>query len=352
MDYSGRFRPVRPLLPQDAANHPVEPHPFFNESRYLHLIDGRQRIGGWFRIGQRANQGFSEMTVCLYLPDGRLGFVFAKPDDVSVGRIEAAGLSIEVLEPMVRTRLRYDGPIFVLPDGTALERPREAFVPEASRPARIDLQLRAVAPAHGGELLDDAGQPYDEGEGRYFARAHYDQSLRGEGTIEVGGQRWQIAGHGLADHSWGPRIWQAIPWYRWYPCTFGDDLSICLMVVKQADGALLQTGFLNEGGRLHHVHSIRVNSRYTDDERRYPTGFILSFEDDRGRRYDVEGETIASAPCRHGRKLDDGRTDKSRIMECMTRYRMDGREGWGMAEYMDHQDAADGGAFEGIRAGY
>ena len=300
-------------------------------------------------------QGFSEMTVCLYLPDGRLGFMFARPEGVvSDGdSVEAAGLRLSIEQPLQSARLCYDGPLFVLADGAAMEDPRRAFVPQAQQHASIDLRLEAVAPAHGGELLGDDGQPFDEGEGRYFARAHYDQSLRGAGYIRVGADEWQVAGHGLRDHSWGPRIWQAIPWYRWFPCTFDDGLAICLIVVQQADGRLLETGFLHTGdGPLRHVRGLRLATRYTPDARRYPLGFTLAFEDESGQRFEIEGETMASAPCRHWRKLEGGGTDKSRIMECMTRYRMGGLEGWGMAEYMDHQDAADGEAFEGIRAGY
>lgn len=351
MDYSGRYRPVRPLRPEDDFNHSVEAHPFFNESRYVHLIDGRQGIGGWFRIGQRANQSFSEMTVCLYLPDGRVGFMFSRPQAISVQRIEAAGLCFGIDAPMQRMSLHYVGPIHLLVDGAAMENPRQAFTAETRVDAEIDLVFEAVAPAHGGELLEDDGQPFDEGEGRHFARAHYDQSLRGGGTLRVGDHRWQIEGHGLRDHSWGPRLWQAIPWYRWFPCTFDDGFAICILLVQQADGELLQTGFVHDGGdKLHHVHRVDLQTRY--DAHGYPCAFLLSLEGEEGRGWEVEGQVISSVPCRHWRKLPDGTTDKSRIMECMTRFSFGDRIGYGMAEFMDHQDPADGERFEGIRAGY
>lgn len=349
MDYSGRFRPVRPLRPEDDFNHPVEVHPFFNESRYLHLVDGAQGLGGWFRVGQRANQGFGEMTVCLYLPDGRVGFHHARPQGVDPQQAEAAGLRFEVVEPFAQRRLSYSGPLHVLPHGALMEDPRAAFQAHPAVDCEVALMLDAVAPPHGGELLDDTGQPYDEGEGRYFARAHIDQSLRGQGRVTVGGESWTLQGHGLIDHSWGPRIWQAIPWYRWFPCTFGPDFAFCLMVVRQADGRLLKTGYLHDGGpALLHVEEIALKSRYGADG--YPAGFHLRFVDERGRTHQVEGETVNAVPCRHVRRLDDGRSDRTRIMESLTRYRCGGREGWGLAEYMDHVDAQ--GRFEGMAAGW
>jgi hypothetical protein len=289
------------------------------------------------------------MTACLYLPDGGVGFFFARPDGVDPMQAKAAGLRFEIDEPFRRRRLVYEGLVHVLPHGRLLEDPRAAFQAYPAQPCHIELGLESVAPAHGGELLADDGSPYDEGEGRYFARAHYDQSLRGQGRVTVGGASWLLQGHGLLDHSWGPRIWQAIPWYRWFPCTFGDDFAICLMVVRLADGSLLETGFLHEGGNdLVRVERVALDSRY--DAQGYPVDFTLRFMDARGRAHKIEGETINAVPCRHVRRLADGRADRTRIMESLTRYRCGDRVGWGLAEYMDHVDAR--GRFEGAAAGW
>lgn len=348
MDYSGKSRAVRPLRPEDDHNHPVESHPFFNESRYVHLIGAAGDIGGWLRIGNRANQGYAEMTICLYLPGGRAGFMHLRPP----GRIEdcksAAGLSFDIDEAFRRMRVRYAGELYLMADGREMDDPKRAFAQSPRLACTVALSLEAIAPAHGGELLADDGSPYDEGEGRYFARAHFDQSMRGRGTITVGGERFEIDGFGLRDHSWGPRIWQAIPWYRWFPCTFDDGFAICLMMVMQADGQYLETGFIHDGsGTLRHASDLRLQSSY--DERRHPTGFTLGFRDELGRRYDVRGETLAAVPCRHVRLLPDGSRDLSRIMESMTRYVCNGKVGYGLAEYMDHF-GPDG--FEGIVAGH
>ena len=40
-----------------------------------------------------------------------------------------------------------------------------------------------------------------------------------------------------ADHPIeGPRIWQAILWYRWFPCTFDQSFAIRLILARNADG--------------------------------------------------------------------------------------------------------------------
>jgi len=36
-------------------------------------------MGGWVRMGNRPNEGYAEVTVCLYLPDGRVAFNYKRP---------------------------------------------------------------------------------------------------------------------------------------------------------------------------------------------------------------------------------------------------------------------------------
>ena len=51
----------------------------YNESAYYNFYDPAQRLGGFVRIGNRPNEGYAEMTLCLYLPDGTAGFMFGRP---------------------------------------------------------------------------------------------------------------------------------------------------------------------------------------------------------------------------------------------------------------------------------
>ncbi len=43
--------------------HELGPEPNFNESMYFNLYDPEEGVGGWFRCGNRANEGYAEMTV-------------------------------------------------------------------------------------------------------------------------------------------------------------------------------------------------------------------------------------------------------------------------------------------------
>ena len=61
------------LEPSDEYMHELGPEPNFNESMYINCFDPTNQVGGWFRMGNRANEGYAEMTVCLYLPAARSG---------------------------------------------------------------------------------------------------------------------------------------------------------------------------------------------------------------------------------------------------------------------------------------
>ena len=69
------------LEPQDEFPHVPDAAANYNESMYFNVFDPTQKVGGWFRIGNRPNEGYAEISVCLYLPDGRVGFMFGAPED-------------------------------------------------------------------------------------------------------------------------------------------------------------------------------------------------------------------------------------------------------------------------------
>ena len=72
-------RIITVLEEQDEFPHEPDDVTNYNESMYLNTFDLDQEIGGWFRLGNRVNEGYAEMTVCLYLPNGQIGFMYDRP---------------------------------------------------------------------------------------------------------------------------------------------------------------------------------------------------------------------------------------------------------------------------------
>ena len=100
------------LEPQDEYMHELGPEPNFNESMYINVFDPAHGLGGWFRMGNRANEGIAEMTVCLYLPDGRVGFMFKRPAITNNDALDAGVTLIDTAGRVVpRRRRQGEGPV-------------------------------------------------------------------------------------------------------------------------------------------------------------------------------------------------------------------------------------------------
>jgi hypothetical protein len=83
---------------------------------YFNVFDHDTKMGGWFRLGNRPNEGYAEMTCCLYLPDGRIGFMFGRPRIKNNDEFNAGGMVFKVLEPFKKLTISYSGKILILDD--------------------------------------------------------------------------------------------------------------------------------------------------------------------------------------------------------------------------------------------
>ena len=87
------------LLETDDLMHANSGESNFNESAYYNFYDRKNRVGGFVRMGNRPNEGNAEMTVCVYLPDNSVGFMFKRPEISNNDAHNAGGLKFEVLKP-------------------------------------------------------------------------------------------------------------------------------------------------------------------------------------------------------------------------------------------------------------
>lgn len=327
------------LEPEDELNHDAGDVGNFNESMYFNAFGAAGDAfggaegatgGGWFRMGNRVNEGYAELSVCVYLPDGRVGFVFKRPRIETNAVFDAGGMRIEILEPLVRQRVVYEGTVCLLERPWEMADPRRAFAENPMVPCSVDITWEGVSPVHGGRPVDEHGHEVDTGNG--FAKAHYEQLSRATGTVTVGDEVVPIAGHGIRDKSWGPRFWQAVWWYRWLPVAFGDDFGMTVSLIGSQDGGARSGGWVFDEGALHDIRSVAVRSVY--DERGHQTRLAAVVATDH-RTYDLEGDVRSLIPLRNRRTTPDGVELRTRITEGWTRYRVGDREGSGLSEYLD-----------------
>jgi hypothetical protein len=306
--------------------HPLGPEPNFNESVYFNVFDRARGIGGFVRIGNRANEGYAEMTVCLYLPDGRVLFQYKRPQISNNDAFDAGGLKVEVIEPSQRLRTVYNGSVVELREPSHMADPSFAFKNNPVRRIELDLVHEAVGPMYGHKSEAPAEDPEKE-----FARAHYEQHMRASGTLTIEGESYQIDGLGLRDHSWGPRYWQAIDSYRWLTCNFGPDFGFMGSIVwpDATHSRAQQGGVVVRDGKLTNVTAIEIDSRYGENGL-YHDGFTAHLHLDDGETLTVEGQVKGFIPLRNRRQ-----GQVTHIGEGMTEYRCGEFVGYGLSEYLD-----------------
>jgi len=321
------------LDPSDEYMHPLEEASNFNESMYFNAYDPRERIGGFLRLGNRPNEGYAELTTCLYLPDGRVAFTFHRPEIHDNDAFDAGGMRFEVVEPFVALRASYHGKICLLDDPLQMADPRRAFTENPWTDCAVELDYRGISPMLGGEPVNDDGTPIEEKPGEGFARGHYEQHVGARGTVRVGDEEWAVDGYGLRDHSWGPRYWQSPWWYRWLTGNFGEDAGFVVSIIASRDGSRRVGGVWFENGEYQHLTGAAIDTDWrTDDHYHERVRAVASVGD---TEHVIEGWVLSLIPLRNRRKTPDGEQLVTRISEGMTEWRCDGRVGYGLSEYLD-----------------
>jgi hypothetical protein len=325
------------LDPSDEYQHELGPEPNFNESMYINTFDPSHGLGAWFRMGNRANEGYAEMTICVYLPDGRVGFMFKRPAITSNDALDAGGLTWTMVRPFEELRVDYSGKLLVLDDPKQMTDPKSAFTNNPYEACEVHLTFtgQGRASMFGGEPDTPHETPGEE-----FAKGHYEQLIEAAGTISIGDQEWSIQGSGLRDHSWGPRYWQAPWYYRWLTASFGKDFGFMASRVAKQNGPGTRGGFVWESGTLHYCDHAEVATEFVGDESYHQrvTGLLRSSRS--GQEWRFSGEVMNLIPLRNRRQDPDGNWMVTRISEGMTRWTMTsgehaGAEGYGLSEYLD-----------------
>ena len=322
------------LDPQDEYTHTPEAVSNYNESMYFNAFDTASGVGAWMRIGNRPNEGHAEMTCCVYLPDGHVGFMFARPPISGNAEMAAGGMRFEVLEPFKRLRVTFEGELLLMSDPHAMANPSAAFKTYPKRPASLALEFEGVSPMHGGEIVDLNGQPIELDPEHAVYRGHTEQHMAVRGHITVDGQRFDIAqGTGYRDKSWGPRHWHSFYWYKWLPVAFSRDFGVLLSIKGNPEGGPDRiSGNVLRGGVYEPVLDGRIDAEY--DAQWYPRRFTAWVKTAQ-REYTLQGRVLATVPLRHQRKGSADPTSHTRITESMSEYTCEGQVALGMTEFCD-----------------
>lgn len=315
-------RDEQPHAPDDAVN--------FNESVYVNGFDPGLKAGVWMRLGNRVNEGHAELSVCSYLPDGRVACQFARPAITSNDAFEAGGLRYTVNEPIESVSMDYEGELLLLDDPSVLRDPKTMFATAPRVAGAMHLTTRAVSPIHGGE---PTAPEYEHHMlyGNEFSRGHFNQHTAVSGSMRVGDEEWELDAFGWRDHSWGPRYWQAIWFYRLFIANFGEDRAFMLLRNTAADGRSRRLGTVLFDGRYEEVIDLDVTTDWSSEQD--PVAVTIGVRTETGKHL-IHGRVLTLAPLRNRRKAGD-EILVSRVAEAFSEFTWDGRTGYGIMEYIE-----------------
>jgi len=313
------------LKPEDDYTHALGPEENFNESMYFNFFDRERSIGGFVRLGNRANERQAEMTVTVYLPDGRVLFVFKRAPIENNDAFDAGGLRFEVLEPSQRLRTTYGGSVVELREPRAMADPKAAFRDNPMRKISLDLIHDAVGPMYGSSgSREEEGRKADQ----QFGKAHYEQHMHVVGSLEIAGESLAIDGYGLRDHSWGPRYWQAIQSYEWLTMNFGPDFGAMVSIIQRDPENVRRGGVIVRGDDLELITNATVEADF-EENGLFHRQVRARVETQNGETLAIQGEVKSFIPLRNRRA---GLT--TFIGEGMTEWRCGDRVGFGLSEFL------------------
>lgn len=313
-----------PILVEDEYMHEPTDHPQFNESAYYNFVDGDSGFALLTRMGNRVNEGHAEVTVLLYLPGGKAAIRFDRAPIDNNDAFAAAGLKFEVIEPLQKIKITFDGTAYLLDQGTDLEDPKKAFTNSPVVPVSLELHYDNVVPVYG--LGNGSGI---QGAEDSIAVGHYQGPCTARGWVEVNGERHEIDSLGYRDHSWGPRIWQGPQYWRWVSCMVDERNGFVAWTQKIGDTQSPGHGMVLRDGVLELVTKVTVESEYGDAPY-YAKGMRVAMWTESGERVEATGTVFHKVPLRNRR---DG--EIARLAEYLVELDFLGMTGYGISEYHD-----------------
>ena len=302
----------------------------FNESMYFNFVDqSGSGFASLIRMGNRVNEGYAEVTVLVYLPDGSVAAHIERAPISDNSRFDAGGLRIDVLEPLQRVRVRYEGEAHHLATGPSLADPKKAFTESPVVPLALDLECTTIGQLYGLSGTADGAGGIEGGEDT-IAASHYQGGIVSVGTVTVAGAESRADATGFRDHSWGPRQWTAPSWWRWVSCWVDSGNGFAGFVSRVGDNRAPGSGAVVRDGKVSLIRRMEIASTYGEAPTYFPqqVDVVLTTDDD---QLVTRVATLPNAvPLRHRRE-----GYQARIAELLGRFEFEGRVGYGFLEYHD-----------------
>jgi hypothetical protein len=273
------------------------------------------------------DQRFWEEVFTFALPGDR--FLLSKGATLAIPGGNGAvgpGLTYDCVEPYKRWRKTFHGLARLVSGDEARSGPL------ADGPlVAVDMELDWVG---AGPVFDmDMSDQVWAG-----VKAHYQQHCRVAGTIEFGGERLELEGFGMRDHSWGPRDLRGVGNHTWIYAEFPSGRRLMYFHHVAAGGAgLLEVGHEMDGDETTPLRAA-ADLPVPRDPDRWAEPYAVDFHRGDGTVGTVRGEILSGIPLAMTNlsELQLGRPGPHathHLIECPSRIEWDGETGFGITEW-------------------
>ncbi len=309
---------LRTVEPKD--EHPHQPGEAlgWSEAYSFFVTLPEERLALLTRMGVRPNEGIMDVGLDVFVADGGLlSARHVRPQTENTSDLEVEGVRFELVEPLDRWRISYDGPAH------SLRSSREADSHDAwhkSRLERLSLELSFTAECAAAAPNDATGR--------------FGQAGRFTGEIWISGDRYPVDAAGLREKSWGSE--GAVPpqLRRRFWCRF-DDGSALVVDRRVEEGREIHLGWMLRAGVLSPVVGVKLCTQ-TEEDALWQRSAELLITDGEGRSEEisVSVEQIAPLPTVRG---------AVRLVVCssVAQFSWGSRSGLGVVEYL-HRLGEDG----------
>jgi hypothetical protein len=320
----------------DLPHQPPPDVPGWVENYLIHAYFPEAGVGLWSHLGGVPHDpALWRETLVLALPGGR--FAMAKgyaPSRVTDGA-SSARLSYTCREPFRRWLVRFEGVARVVP---AHDLRAAALADGPGERVSLEFELTALSPAFDfGEHLAS----------QHWASTHYEQHFTATGSLRVGDERFALDGHGLRDHSTGPRHLRDLRRHCWVHGRFPSGRAFQVFHAESVGSDVMSCCVIDEpDGRRRRMH-LAGPAPLLADRPDLEGGYRLRFEDDRGDPVVIDGQPLTTATLSILEPWDmalggyRGPGLLHHLFEGMTRFRCGDEVGHGLTERtVRHADPA------------
>lgn len=281
----------------------LKKHEEWNESYYFNFHDKNNDLTAFMRIGNKVNKNEKSMFFYLMSPKIMAGIKLETPCDDNP--LNIAGLEYLEIESG-KWKLHYNGSIF-------------NPISKEEFKVKMDVNWESLNP------IMDYVNCVDEKQAKMssnVASEHYEQFGKAQGTIVIEEEVFEIEGLGERDLSRGVREWGSPKMWMWINSEFSEDeaFNITKLSVEEGD---IDAGYFYVNSVNEPLIKSDINLEFDNG---LPSKFQMVLFDKNGSKYPVNGEVI-----RFGMIPVD---EKMILIETLSKYDWDGKEGYGVAEFL------------------